>query len=153
MKRIITLLLLVVTTLAVSAQKQSEPKSFGEKITADNAMEASKLPELLKGKENVQAKITGTVNEVCQKKGCWAKMDVGNGETMMIRFKDYGFFLPKDCAGKKLVLNGVATYEVTTVEELRHYAQDAGRSKEEIEKITEEEKSLSFEADGVLLYE
>lgn len=153
MKKTIALLLFVVVAATAIAQKKSEPQSFGEKITSENAVEASKLPDMLKGKEQVQAKVTGTVSSVCQKKGCWAKMDVGNGETMMIRFKDYGFFLPKDCAGKKLVLNGVATYDVTTVEELRHYAQDAGKSKEEIEKITEPEKSLSFEADGVLLYE
>lgn len=153
MKKVIALLSFVVVTAMAIAQKNSEPQSFGEKITAENAVEASKIPELLKDKEQVQAKVTGTIASVCQKKGCWVKMDIGNGETMMIRFKDYGFFLPKDCAGKKIVMNGLATYDVTSVEELRHYAQDAGKPKEEIEKITESEKSLSFEADGVLLYE
>jgi len=34
---------------------------------------------------------------------------------------------------------------------LRHYAEDAGKSKEEIEKITEPETNLMFLADGVLI--
>jgi hypothetical protein len=34
---------------------------------------------------------------------------------------------------------------------LRHYAQDAGKSKEEIDKITEPKHMLTFLADGVLI--
>jgi hypothetical protein len=41
----------------------------------------------------------------------------------------------------------------TSVEELRHYAEDAGKSQEEIEAITEPKKTYSFVADGVLLKE
>lgn len=79
-------------------------------------------------------------------------MDAGGGELMMVRFYDYGFFLPMDCAGKKIILEGNAFKSVTSVDELRHYAEDAGKSKEEIEKITEAEKQISFEATGVLLF-
>jgi tRNA (Thr-GGU) A37 N-methylase len=71
---------------------------------------------------------------------------------MMVHFKDYGFFVPKDCSGKKLVMEGIAFIDVTPVSQLKHYAEDAGKSKEEIEKITEDEKELTFEASGVLLY-
>ena len=38
-----------------------------------------------------------------------------------------------------------------SVDEQRHYAEDAGKSKEEIALITEPKKTYSFEADGVLL--
>ena len=34
---------------------------------------------------------------------------------------------------------------------LRHFAQDAGKPKAEIEKITEPEKALTFVADGVIV--
>jgi hypothetical protein len=49
-------------------------------------------------------------------------------------------------------MNGIAYREVVSVEMLRHYAEDAGKSKEEIMKITEPETKLSFEADGVIIY-
>ena len=41
--------------------------------------------------------------------------------------------------------------DTISVEMLRHYAEDAGDSEEEILKITEAEYELSFIADGVLI--
>jgi hypothetical protein len=37
----------------------------------------------------------GVIKEVCQQKVCWMKVDVGNGEEMLVRFKRYAFFVPK----------------------------------------------------------
>ena len=71
---------------------------------------------------------------------------------MMVRFKDYGFFVPtKGLEGRRAVMQGYASKETTDVATLRHYAEDAGKSKEEIAKITEPETSLMFLADGVLI--
>ena len=75
----------------------------------------------------------------------------GDGQVMRVSFKDYGFFIPKDIVGKTVVMEGTAETTTTPVSELRHYAQDAGKSKEEIEKITEPEKALTFVADGVIV--
>jgi hypothetical protein len=49
------------------------------------------------------------------------------------------------------VLDGVAKVTTTSVEELKHYAEDGGKSKEEIEKITEPKKEIEFTAKGVLV--
>ena len=38
-----------------------------------------------------------------------------------------------------------------SVDEQRHYAEDAGKTLEEITQIIEPKKTYSFEADGVLL--
>ena len=71
---------------------------------------------------------------------------------MKVRFMDYGFFVPtKGLEGKKAVMQGTATREVVDVPTLRHYAEDAGKSKEEIELITDPETNLMFLADGVLI--
>jgi hypothetical protein len=95
--------------------------------------------------------VQGKVDAVCQAKGCWMTMISPAGEEMMVRFKDYGFFMPKDIAGREVIVNGKAFYQSTTVEELRHYAEDAGKSVEEIEAITEPKQELRFYADGVIL--
>ena len=70
---------------------------------------------------------------------------------MRVTFKDYAFFVPKDASGKTVIMDGYAYKNVTTVAELRHYAEDAGKPKEEIEKITEPESELVFEAHGVII--
>jgi hypothetical protein len=71
----------------------------------------------------------------------------------MVKFKDYGFFMPKDIAGKEVIVNGKAFIEAMSVDEQRHYAEDGGESAEAIAAITEQKKTLRFEADGVLLKE
>ncbi|MBP6334903.1 MAG: DUF4920 domain-containing protein [Bacteroidia bacterium] len=151
-KALILLVLFSSFSLFVNAQTDKKVTSYGEKITADNAIEMKELMTLLKSKDSLHTKLVGTVSSVCQKKGCWLTMDAGNGQSIMVRFYDYGFFLPMDCSGKKIVLEGSAYKSETTVDELRHYAEDAGKSKEEIEKIKEGKKEISFEATGVLLY-
>jgi len=70
-----------------------------------------------------------------------------------VKFKDYAFFMPKNIAGKEVIVNGKAFVNEVPVEEQRHYAEDAGQTAEEVAKITEPKKTFSFEADGVLLRE
>jgi hypothetical protein len=77
-------------------------------------------------------------------------LDLDGEKDLMVRFKDYGFFMPLDAKGE-VIINGYATISETSVEELRHYAEDAGASEQEIEAIVEPELTYSFEADGVLL--
>ncbi|MFM8432028.1 MAG: DUF4920 domain-containing protein [Bacteroidota bacterium] len=151
MKKLLLAVLGLGLTLSLSAQS-AKTSSFGETITTEKAISVKRLPGMVKEGDTLKVKVEGTVNSVCQKKGCWMKMDMGNGETMMVHFKDYGFFVPKDCSGKKLVMEGIAFIDVTPVAQLRHYAEDAGKSKDEIAAITEDEKELTFEASGVILY-
>ncbi|HEX8515204.1 MAG TPA: DUF4920 domain-containing protein [Bacteroidia bacterium] len=124
---------------------------FGDSITQDGAIPSTELAAQMQGKDSMKVKLTGTINEVCQKKGCWMTMNIGNDKTMQVKFKDYAFFVPKDANGKTVTIEGVAFTDTTSVAELQHYAEDGGKSKEEIAKITEPEISISFEASGVIL--
>ena len=54
-------------------------------------------------------------------------------------------------AGKEVIVNGKAYIKEVPIDELRHYAEDAGKSAEAIAAITELKRTYSFEADGVLL--
>ncbi len=128
--------------------------SIGEEITAESAKSASDMAQVYKAMrigDTINTKMIGMVDEVCQSKGCWMKIKLKDGEQVMVKFKDYGFFMPKDSAGKEVVLNGMAYVNELPVDELRHYAEDAGKSAEEIAAITEPKRTFSFEANGVLL--
>ncbi len=131
---------------------QSTVKSYGDAITPDGAISTAELAKALAEKEEVATKVEGEVITSCAMKGCWMDMKMADGSTMKVRFKDYGFFVPtKGLEGKHAVIQGTATREVLDVATLKHYAEDAGRSKEEIEKITEPQNKLMFLADGVLI--
>jgi len=127
--------------------------SFGDKITDENVLAKSEIIETyknLKVGDTALVKFTTSVNEVCQTKGCWMRLDL-DGDEAMVRFKDYGFFMPKNIANKEVIVNGKAYITEMSVEEQRHYAEDAGKTEEEIAAITEIETTLSFEANGVLV--
>ncbi len=127
--------------------------SFGAEIPSDGAISASEMYDQYKNMtigDTIVTKVSAKINEVCSSKGCWMKLDLGSNEEFMVRFKDYGFFMPLNAEGD-VIINGKAYLTETSVDELRHYAEDAGKSKEEIEAITEPEKTYAFEADGVLL--
>ncbi|TJY37309.1 DUF4920 domain-containing protein [Pontimicrobium aquaticum] len=168
MKKYFALLLMISLVFSCKNEKSSETMtatetetetediayaSFGDEIKADDAISAQQMAEkykTLKVGDTIQTKVSASINEVCSKKGCWMKLDLGNDDEIMVRFKDYGFFMPLNAEGD-VVINGKAYVTETSVEELRHYAEDAGKSKEEVEAITEPEVTYAFEADGVLL--
>jgi len=125
--------------------------TYGAKTTADGAIPASSITEKMKGLDSIAVKVTGTVTDVCQKKGCWLMIDIGGGKMMRVKLKDHAFSVPKNISGKTVVLDGRAFNSTTSVADLRHYAQDAGKSKAEIEKIIEPEVNLNFEARGVIV--
>ncbi len=126
--------------------------NFGEEITADEAISANKLPELLEGKETVEVKLTGNVDAVCQMSGCWMDLAMDDDEIIHVTFKDDSFLLPKDAAGKTAIIEGVATYEEIPVDMLKHMAVDEGKTQEEIDAITEPKLEYTFVAKGVILY-
>lgn len=127
------------------------PMYFGEKITAENAQPTDSLKSMMGSNTELNCKLSGKVEAVCQKKGCWMELKNNDGTTLRVTFKDYGFFMPKDCSGKTAIVDGIAKVEVTSIEDLKEYAKDDGQSKEDIAKITEPQKELVFEAKGVIL--
>ena len=68
-----------------------------------------------------------------------------------IEYLDRLFRPLRELSGKVAILQGTATRETVDVATLRHYAEDAGKSQDEIEAITEPETSIGFIAEGVLI--
>jgi hypothetical protein len=148
MKQLLFLLLGFVLSMKVSAQSDAY---FGKKISSKPALAATELPKKMDNKETMNARVMGTVESVCQAKGCWMNVKLDNGETMRVTFRDYGFFVPKDITGKTVVFEGDAQNKIIPVAELRHYAQDAGKSPAEVANITHPKQELTFVADGVIV--
>ena len=157
MKKLI--LITVICTLLIACKTEHKKEisylNFGKEITNKNIISDDQVFETyknLKVGDTLNIKFSANVNEVCQVKGCWMLLDIG-GEEAMVKFKDYGFFMPKNIINKEVIVNGKAFISQISVDEQRHYAEDAGKSDDEIAKIIEVKKTLSLEADGVLLIE
>jgi hypothetical protein len=148
---LISILFLGVSSMAQppkgSANKGME---FGLKTSADGAIGVNELTSLLREKSSVDVKVKGKVVEVCKAEGCWIKMETANGP-MMIKMKDHSFVVPLDMNGKMIVAQGTATFKETSIEMLKHYAEDAGKSKEEIAAIKEAKKEITMQATGIIV--
>ncbi|HEX5669695.1 MAG TPA: DUF4920 domain-containing protein [Chitinophagaceae bacterium] len=124
--------------------------TYGAGTTAEGAIPVNDLnAKMTNNKFN--GKVQGKVVEVCQDKGCWMKVEQANGEKLMVKFKDYKYFMPTNIVGQEVVLDGEAIVKEVSVKQLQHYAKDAGKSDEEIKKIKEPKKEVQFIAKGVLV--
>jgi hypothetical protein len=149
------ILMFIAASVTVWAQPPQVPAvkgaTFGAPTDAKNAVEVSKLPTLLANKENVDVKVKGKVIDVCPKKGCWMALEMPDNSKVFVKMKDYGFFVPLEMIGKDVVIDGQAKTITTSVDELRHYAEDAKKSQQEIDAITEPKKEIRLTANGILV--
>lgn len=139
---------------AVSVNQLKGYAVFGDTISPNQTIaseEMLKKYEHLKEGDTVQVKFTSKINSVCKKKGCWMNMTLNDEKEAFVRFKDYAFFVPKNADGSEAIVCGKAFLSIETVDEQKHYATDAGESKESIDKIVSPKATYSFLADGVLI--
>lgn len=161
MKKIIYVV--TVLLMVASCNKKAEVKSveeastyvkFGDSISADGAISKEELLtkyKSLKPTDTLEVKVLSKIVDVCQKKGCWMNIELGSDKSTFVKFKDYGFFVPKNAANSEVIIHGKAFVEVTSINDLKEYAKDAGKSKAAIDSIVAPETNYSFMADGVLI--
>ena len=145
-------LVLFITPLISLSQSNTLTESlnfYGEKISTDNVIDYDSFIE--NSKIVSKSKIEGTILSSCPKKGCWMQVKI-NSDTIQVTFKDYGFFVPKTgLKNKKTILEGYPKQDTISVKMLKHFAEDAGKSQKEIDKITKPEYKISFIASGVII--
>jgi uncharacterized membrane protein YcgQ (UPF0703/DUF1980 family) len=134
-------------------QNDLNAQKFGGEVTLENAVALSEVyaqPDKYNGQE---MRIDGTITEVCQHKGCWIKLTDGT-DMLTVRFKDYGFFVPKNAANSKISIGGIFHSDVDSHVEEESQAQKDPDKDEHIEAAenTSTQTSYSFTADAVIIY-
>lgn len=162
MKKIIAIATLSVVLISCNKKEDKIVKpdskisyaSFGDKISEENAISKDDMLakyKSLKSGDTITVKLATKINEICQNKGCWMTLDLGNEKNAFVKFKDYAFFVPMNAQKRDAIVEGKAFVEETSVAELKHYAEDEGKSAEEVAKITEPKTEYKFLANGVLI--
>ena len=126
---------------------------YGTQVSAkaeESAISPKKLEKKLKSSKKLEnVAVKGKVTDVCDKKGCWLTVETENNEKFFVKMKDYAFFVPTALKGKNVILEGNAETKVITVDEQKHYAEDAKKSQAEIDAITKPQKEIRFVASGI----
>jgi len=146
-----SLLSIVLCLLVTGVSHGSEswtPATYGSSITLKTSISLSYAIEHFDEVKNREILLEGRVSKLCQVKGCWMVLQSEQG-AVRVTFKDYGFFVPQLLKGKKVRAQGRLHVEIMEVSQARHFAQDAGKSREEIEKINVPIKEYRFIATAV----
>lgn len=154
MKRYIFALLSLAAVTIVKAQDipaAEKGVNYGKPFTLDSALTEAQIKEKMNAAQ-FSGQMKGKVVEVCQARGCWIKLAIPTGDTILAKTNDE-FFMPKNIVGKTVMVNGDASVKERSVKELQHYAKDAGQSKEEVAKITKPKKELTIKLKGVKVVE
>ena len=152
MKIFIKTLILFFFTIFSFSQSDNNYEIYGELFDSSETINYNLEKDTFLNSSS-KLKIEGEILSSCPMKGCWMKISVEK-DTVLVRFKDYGFFVPKNgIEGKRTIINGNISVDTLSVAQLQHYAEDAGKSKEEIALINKPEITISFLADGVLIKE
>lgn len=130
-----------------------EHTAYGDQFDANEVINISQAIDVLQKTKEASVsdtKISGTITGTCAKKGCWMTITGTDQEEIRVTFKDYGFFVPTSgVEGSEVIALGTLKKTSTDVASLKHYAEDAGKSKEEIEAITAPKIEYTFVASGV----
>ncbi|MDZ7716430.1 MAG: DUF4920 domain-containing protein [Balneolaceae bacterium] len=98
--------------------------------------------------DNKTVTTEGTINKVCQKKGCFFILQSG-GKMARISFQDYSFFVPTNTSGAKVKLNGTFSVKTISEKDAKHYAEDAGNDPDAIKGP---QKEYALVATSVVIY-
>ncbi|MEQ9404529.1 MAG: DUF4920 domain-containing protein [Cyclobacteriaceae bacterium] len=136
---------LPVILIAISCSPQVNYSTYGEEVSPESPMTTAAFLTSV-GSDSSEFKITGTVESVCQMKGCWMTIKNDQNQSIRVTFKDYGFFVPKDIAGREVIIEGNAIKTELEEDMAKHYAEDAGKEYDPSMK-----NEVSIVASGVLV--
>lgn len=134
------------------AQAEASTQEFyGNEFKIENALSVNDLEAKVMGSDTLYTQIEGVIEKTCPGMGCWMTLKTDKGESLRVS-TDHVFFVPVGgCEGLRAVANGKAFKKEITVADLKHYAEEEGKSAEEIAKITEPQYELAFVATGAMI--
>jgi len=113
-----------VLRLSEPVKEDAQSETFGAEL--DETLQKVTLNDLLSQSDAYLGRVFQVdtkVVKVCQKKGCFFIAQQGD-DVMRVAFRDYGFFVPTDSAGKTVTLSGELIKKEMTNEQVKHFNQD-----------------------------
>lgn len=125
---------------------------FGEPMTVapSQKVTVSRVMAMPSHYEGRTLLVQGTVEEVCQAKGCWMEIGDGSGERLFVKFTCpvNGRLIPMEAIGHKANVEGKLVVEEISEAEARHYAEDQGKTPDQIAQINGPQKRLRLMSAG-----
>jgi hypothetical protein len=167
MPRITSILLLFAFAFTACERTEEQPieddpvryMSFGEEVRPEGPAHApadlDADPHAFHGQD---VRVEGTVVEVCLQDGCWLALENPAGDPVRVdvrrdEFDRPEWTLPRDLGPRHAIIEGIAYADTLSGEQLRRYAQQAGRPEQDIDGIAEGRIAAHVVARGMLIDE
>jgi len=152
MKLIVLLISILIANVAIAQKHVPLPHGmvFGEKPDTAALMQASKLETFMGKKTRVTTAITGKVIKVAKEKGGWFELNAGNNRVIDAHFSNAGISLPKQLAGRTVIISGIAAKQFIA-NDLQHMAGDTVNGKKQHKVNANSDRKISFEVKGLMV--
>jgi hypothetical protein len=153
MKKLIHFIMLAALSGVARAQKHTplpHGMVYGQKPDTTTMMQASKLEDFMGKKTRITTAIAGKVIRVTKEKGGWFEMDAGKGRIIAAHFYNAGVNIPKELAGRTVIINGIAAKQFIA-DDLQHLAGDTVTGKKQHTVKTDPKRVVTFEVKGFMV--
>lgn len=116
---------------------------WGQEIKLKQSIELAKVVKNYEQYKNNEVLVKAKVGKVCAKKGCWMQLESSSDQQVRVTFKDYAFFVPLSLIGQQVLVQGRIQSHQMTLEETKHYAQDAGLDPSKVKKAEKEYRMIA----------
>jgi uncharacterized protein YdeI (BOF family) len=141
----------MIALLTASTLADHKGKHFGAAFTDAKTVALSEAMANVEKYKDKAIKVEGEIKDVCQAKGCWLVITDGE-RAMRVSFKDYGFFVPKESAGKKVILEGMIEKKTITEMHAQHIAQES-KEKADPSAIKGPQEIITMVVSGVKIFD
>jgi hypothetical protein len=129
----------------------SRPVFYGEKFSADSAIDAHVLKDEMGNFPQYEGVVKGSAVTDCENDSCYLGLDLGDGTSMQVNLKNAHVNFPENLDGRLAIVKGRAYYDTISVAELKQQALADHKTPKEIQDIQAPEVDLVFEATGVVV--
>lgn len=150
MKTLGLMICLAFATMAQAQQKLPHGSVYGARPNTTQVIAANRLEDWMAQRPRVSATIKGRLIKVTNARGGWFEMDGGRGRVIEAHFNRSGVNLPKNLAGKTVVVDGIAQKQMIAADK-QHFAGDRANGHQP-EVNANSKKQITFEAKGLMVY-
>lgn len=110
--------------LAATLSLPAAAETFGKPL---KGLKPVSLAEVLSKPEAGRiVRLEGTIERVCENKGCWLGFKQGE-QAVHVTFEGYSFFVPKDSKGRKVILEGKVLVKERSKDEIEHLESEGAK--------------------------
>ena len=126
---------------------------FGKKINDHKSVGLKEFDVLANNTDTLFVKLKAGISEVCQEDGCWFRINLHNGKRMIVLFDKDVYGIPKDVAGKHVMIEGKSYLQTRSEDEMKRFAKQAGELQWIIDTIKGTHIQRTFIAIGTVITE